>query len=425
MTLSIQNIGRVRADEEANGSFCAEATLNDMEDVPCIEGTAKASMDRPEESPKLLQQHIDGYPSKVFMPRRGTFSTQLNLRGTTVRGTGALTSASIIPAGHHMLKIALGAATYGTGTTIALSSTATVLNVTSAAGLTEGGAVVLATGAGGALECREIKTIATNAVTLKYPLSNAPATTGATSIVYACATISLGNLDGSTVTSLQLLVEGLDALDRWLLKGGQISAPPKFSLQPGTIPTVDWAWLFADHKRADGTETSMNPSSSALADQNYADTSINAVMDSELRIVTHGASTLTGTLIDASEINIEPNIVYEPHITPGGVNNIKQWVRTRASGPAVTGNFALPYESVVWRTARDSETAYALAYQVGSSLAGGGFMISVPHAVVDGFQRETVGGIAGQRVTWYARLDSQTNTNTSALQKSALRIHLF
>ena len=422
MTLSIQNVGRLRADAEANGSFCVEGTIGNFEDVPYTEGSPKVMMDRPFETPKLAQQHIDGYPSKVPMPRRGKADFQLNLRGTTARGTGALTSTNVVPAGRHLFEIAFGSVTYGTGTTIATTSTVTVLNLTSAAGLSEGGALVCATGVGGALECREIKTIATNVVTLKLALSSIPAN-GST--VYACATYSLGNLNGSTVKSLQLLVEGLDALDRWLLKGGQIAAPPKFNLTPGTIPTIDWSWQFADHKKADGSETTMNPASSALSDQNYADTSINAVMESELRVHTHGVTTLSGTDVHASEINIVPNIGYEPHITPGGTNNIKQWVRSRVDGPPVTGDFLLPYESVAWRTARDSETALALFYQVGSSVAGGGFMISVPKIHIDNFQREPVGGIAGQRVTWYARLDDQTNTNSSALEKSALRIHIF
>lgn len=422
MTQTIQNVGRVRADVEANGSFCVEGTLGNFEDVPFIEGSGKLQMDRPFETPRIAQQHIDGYPSKVPMPRRGRYDVSLNLRGTTARGTGALTSANAIPNGRHFFTIGMGAATYGTGTTIASTSTTSVLNVTSASGLSEGGAIVLATGAGGALECREIKTIATNVVTLKAALSSIPANA---SVVYACATFSLGNLDGSTVTSLQLLIEGLDAADRWLLKGGQLASPPKFNLAPGSIPTVDFSWMFADHKKADGTETTMNPSSSALSDQNYSDAGIVAVVDSEFRLIPHSSSAIAGTLVDASDINVMPNVAYAPHGTPGGTNNIKQWVRTRVDGPAVGGDFLLPYESATWRTARDAETPYGLFYQVGSGLTSGGFMISVPHVVIDNFQREAAGGLAGQRVSWYARLDSQTNANSTALQKSALRVHIF
>ena len=109
------------------------------------------------------------------MPRRASMSCQLNLRGLTARGSGALTSANMVPAGRSFFEIAMGGATYGTGTTIATTSTITVLNLTSASGFAEGGALVCATGPGGSLECREIKTIATNVVTLKLALSSIPA----------------------------------------------------------------------------------------------------------------------------------------------------------------------------------------------------------------------------------------------------------
>lgn len=425
MTQTIQSVGRVRALEEVFGSFAVEGNKDSFVDVPIIEGSNKLTMESPYDSPKQLQQHIDGYPVKVAMPKRARFDTSINIRGSSARGTsgnGALDAADVTSAGHLLWKVGMGAVTFGTGTTIATTSTTTVLNVTSAAGLTEGGAIAIATGTGGALECREIKQISTNAVTLKLALSSVP-TNGMD--VLGCVTYSLGNLDGSTVTALQLIVEGLDALDRWLLYGGQYASPPKLNLVPGTIPTADFSWLFVNHAKMDGTETVQNVTGDAVTDQNYSSSGINAVVDSSFRIQTHGVTTLSGTFVDASEINIAPNIVYEPHVTPGGIQNVKQWVRTRADGPAVTGDFLLPYESVAWRTARASKTALGLTYQVGSSVADGGFMVAVPHVIVDNFQREAVGGIAGQRVSWYARLDNQTNSNSTALQKSALRIHMF
>lgn len=424
MTQSVQTIGRVRVAVEANGAFATElAYPGNFGDLPVIEGSGKLTMERPYETPKLLQQHIDGYPAKVPMPRRGRFDFSMNLRGTAARGTAALLAADTAAGGGALFGTAFGAANYGTGTTIATSnSTLTVLNITSGAGMVEGGAIAIATGAGGALECREIKTVTGSVITLKLELSSIPLVGMP---VYAAATYSLGNLDGSTVVYLQSLIEGYDALDRWLLKGGQLAAPPKFNIQPGTIPTVDWSFMFADHAQADGVETVMNPSGTALGDQNYPNTAINAVMDSELRVAPHAASTLPNTLVHAAEINIVPNIAYEPHTTPAGVNNIKQWVRSRPNGPAVTGDFLLPYETNIWRQARNDETPMGLYYQIGSSVVGGGFMISVPHIVIDNFQRETVGGLAGQRVSFYARLDQTTSGNLSALAKSVLRLHMF
>jgi hypothetical protein len=418
VTITVQNIGRVRSFIEANGAFATELSIGTFTELVVIEGSTTLVMDRPMESPKLLQQYLHGYPSKVFMPKRATFSFSTNLRGANERATnGVAHSFTSIPDAMPLLA-ALGNASFSTGTTIASTSTTTVLNVTSAAGILAGQAIALATGTGGALECREVKTVSSNVVTLKAALSSVPSN-GST--VYGAVTYHLDALDGSSALSFQTVVEGLGTVDRWLLKGGQISAPPAFKLAPGTIPTIDWAWQYAQHGRADGSESTMNLSS-ALADQAYVDTAINAVMDSVAYLTPHAST--TPVTLDASEINILPNIAYEPHITPGGTNNIKQWVPSRVDGPPVTANFLMPYESVVWRTAKDAETAYALTYQIGSSVTNGGCMISVPHVVVDNFQREAVGGLAGQRVQLYARADTQTSASTNRAV-SPLKIHFF
>lgn len=420
MTIVVQNVGRVRAVVESVGSFAVEASIGDFVDITSIEGTTQLVMERNYETPKLLQQYLHGYPIKVRMPDRATFSLSTNLRGALARSGDAITPTPTSVSDFPLFKTLFGSTGvfHGTGTTVATTSTTSVIKCTDAGGFLPGAAIVCATGLGGALECREIKSIATDDVTVKSAFSSVPAN-GST--VYACTTFYLSALDGSTTVSLQAVVEGLNTIDRWLLKGGQISAPPALKMEPGKIPTVDWAWMFAHHGRADGSEATMNLNT-ALANQNYANTAINAVMDSEFRLTP--ISTTVGVVVHASEINVKPNIAYEPHTTPGGTNNIKQWVSSRVDGPTVTGDFLLPYEDVSWRTAREAETPYSLTYQVGSSLAGGGFMMSVPHAIIDNWQREAVGGLAGQRAGFYARADFSTS-GTSALTYSPLKIHQF
>jgi hypothetical protein len=420
VTITVQNVGRTRHLFEANGSFAVEQSVGSFAECALVEGTSTVVMDRPFETPKLLQQYLHGYPSKVPMPKRASYSFSTNMRGALARSAASTTPTSASVEDFNLFTVVFGGGVqHGTGTTVATTSSTTVVNATSAAGFLAGGAIVCATGTGGALECREIKSISSNAITLKRAFTNAPANG---SVIYACSTFYLNALDGGSILSLQTIVEGLGTIDRWLLLGGHISAPPVFKLAPGTIPTVDWAFQYANHLRADGSETTMNLNS-ALSDQAYADTSINAVMDSEFCLTAHAGT--TGTVIHASEINIVPNLAVEPHTTPGGTNNIKQWVPSRVDGPPVTANFLDPYEAVTWRTARDAETAYALSYQVGASLTGGGFMISVPFVTVDNFQREAVGGLAGERVSLYARQDTQTSANTSAQAKSPFRVHFF
>lgn len=419
MTVYIERAKRIRHFVEPNGSFCAEQTLGSFTDVQAREDSVKLTLERPMETPMLLQQHIDGYPSKVFLPKSATLDLATNLRALPARGSG-LVSVSTVP-DRFMLLAAFGGEFIGQGTTILSTSTTTVLNTVSAAGLREGSAIACATGAGGALECREIKQISTNAVTVKSAFSSIPANG---SVVYAPYTVYLDNTDGSLNQSLQVAIEGLNSVDKWLLKGGAPKASPKFEFAPGSVPKITWSWQFADWKLADGTETTMNLSSTPISDQAYSDVGINAVMDSEFRTLSP-SGVLAGTLIDASSITMQPNIKYGPIKTPAGTNTIKQWVRLRDGGPPVTGDFKIPYEDASWRASRDTEADAGFAYQIGSSVANGAVYVTAPRVGLDNFQREEVDGIAGQTISFYGKLDNKTNTNSNNLQRSAFRIHLF
>lgn len=428
MTQVVYRIRRGRCAIEPNGSHGVEiggGSVASFTDIQFREDSFKFLPERPMETPMLIQQHIFGYPSKVFMPRKATVDISTNLRAAPARAGNATLMSNVPDA--NMWAVGFGGEFLGTGTTIASTSTVTVLNVTSAAGLREGSAIGCATGAGGALECREIKTIASNVVTLKLALSSVP-TNG--SQVYAAATYFLGATDGGNVRSLQWALEGATAADKWLVKGGQLNSPPKFTLAPGTIPKIDWSWKHAEWLRADGNNVTgfsslVNLTGTAISDQAYLDTGINAVMDSELRIHTHGNSALAGTLVQAQQINIAPNIQYGPHTSPSGLNTVFQWVPLRPSGPACTGDIALPLEDTTWKDFRDNETQRALFYQIGSSVVNGAVLVSVPRIAFDGFALEEIDGISGQKIPFYAMLDNQTTGNTTDHARSVVRVHIF
>jgi hypothetical protein len=413
----------MRSAVEPNGAHGVELAIGGFVDCQAREDSYKVVLNSPKESPILLQQHPDGASSEVFLPRSAELSFSTNLRACPARAGNATLISNVPDA--NLWGVGMGGEFLGTGTTIASTSTVTVLNVTNAAGLTAGGAIACATGAGGALECREIKTVVSNAVTLKLALSAIPANG---SIVYAAATYYLDATSGATVKSLQWAVEGAGTADKWLIKGNQLAAPMKLNLAPGTIPKVDWQWKGTEHLLADGTNVPfltslMNLAGTPITDQVFADTGINAVMDSELRVAALGVSTLAGTLVDAQQINLEPHIKYGPHTTPAGQNTVKQWVRLREA-PVMTGNFALPYEDTSWRTRRNAESQFSLFYQIGSSVTGGAVMISVPRIELDDFQLEEVDELSSQRVSFFGMLDNQTG-GTSNLAVSVFRIHKF
>lgn len=423
MAQVVDRVRRIRIAQEPAGSFGTEISIGSFRDLPAREDSVKLLMPDPTESPMILQQHLFGYPSKVLMPKLGSgidFAT--NVSALTSRAGSTVLAASTLLPDALVWSTAFGGSFEGTGTTIATTSSTTVLNVTSAAGLREGGALACATGPGGALECRTIKTIASNVVTLKLALSSIPAVA---SIVYAPYTIYMNALDGSQQTSLQAAVEGIGTGDRWLFKGGQLKSAPTLELQPATIPKLTTSWNFAGWYKADGTNTTMNLTSAALADQDYSSTGINAVYDSEFRIWAHGSTTLAGTFVDAPSLSISPQIKYGPHKTPGGYNTIKQWVMLRPDGPPVTGEFKLPYEGTTWIDLLEARTDLQLTFQIGSTVSKGAVLFDIPRMSLDDFGRDELDGLAGQTLKWYGRLDNQTTSSSTNLQKTAFRVHFF
>lgn len=422
MAQVVERVRRIRIAQEPAGSYGVEQSIGSFVDLPAREDSIKVLLPEPTESPMLVQQHLHAYPSKVLMPKLGAgidLSTTISARTTRA---GDATAAALVDVPDGLLwHTAFGGVFEGTSTTIASTSTTTSLVCTDASGLAEGGAVALPTGPGGALECRVIKTISTDTVTLKLALSSVP-TTGM--VVYAAATVYMNALDGSQQMFLEALVEGINTTDRWLLRGGQLKAPPTFDLTPGTIPKANWSWQMGDWNKADGTHTTMNPNET-LTDQNYTSDGINAVFDSEFRIYPMTVSTLPNTLVDAPTLSIAPQIKYGPHKTPAGIHTIKQWVMLRNDGPPVTGEFTLPYEGTTWLDRLEARTELALQMQVGSTVANGAVLFDVPRVSLDSFGREELDGLAGQKITWYGRLDNQTTSSSSNLQKTAFRVHFF
>lgn len=422
MSQVVDRVRRVRIAQEPPGAFGTEISIGSFVDLPFREDSFKLILPLPTESPMTVQQHLYGHPTHVLMPRLGTgFDTSTTIAALTARAGDATAADDTLLPDTLLWETAFGGVFEGTGTTIASTSTTTSLVVTSAAGLAEGGAIAVATGPGGTLECRVIKTIATNTVTLKLALSSAPAN-GAT--VYAARTIYMNALTGAQQMFLQAAVEGIGTSDRWLLRGGQIKSPPTFDLTPGSVPKANWSWQFGTWNKADGVETTMNLNST-LTDQNYGSLGMNSVMDSELRVWPLTSSALTNTMVDAPSISIAPQIKYGPHKTPAGLHTIKQWVMLRSDTAPVTGEFTLPYESLTWVNHLLARDTMQLSMQIGSTVGNGAVLFDVPRVELDDFGREEIDGLAGQRIKFYGRLDNQTTSSSTNLQKTAFRVHFF
>lgn len=415
MTINVHNLQRIRVEEET--TFATEETIGNFKDVPFVEGSASLQLRQDMESPGHAQQYIDGHPTRVNMPKRAQLDLTVPLATLDTKpGNGVAATQSALG---EMLKIAMGAQTLATGTTVNDVSATTTQFVSTASGYLAGLAVGLGTGSNSELEMREFKTVSGSTNTVKYAFSNAPANS---STVWSAASYVLTGQDGSEALSAQFAVEGIYTEDSWLLSGGQVSSVG-ISLPIGGLPTMSFSWQFADWDLADGTNTTMDLTAASIVAATYADTKSIVLADSEFRVATVGSSTI-GTLYHPSEINIDLNLQYVPQMTPAGTNNIKQWIRLHQA-PVVSGSFVIPYEATTFRTSKDAPTAHAITLQIGTSTTDGGILLSIPNAQITDVQPVDAGGIRSQRVSFVGRHDTDWTGSTSTRVRSAFRMHFI
>lgn len=415
MTIYVDRVKRMRGYKEPNGSFAAQGALGSFFEIPFVEGTCTVTRDRPTESPGHSQQHLDGHPLEVLMPKRATMTFDVPLETFSTKATSTVAATH----GHvgALLEIIMGAKSLGTGTTVNDASPATILNtLTTVTNILAGQAIGYATGTGGALEVRTIADKTGSDISVKHALTAAPSNGGT---AYSSATYYMSGTDGSQTLSLQIAYEGLFSSDRYVLLGGWLSSPPKLALGVGGRPILTTTWTFANWLQdADATADL----SGALAAATYTNTVALVHKDSEFRSQVVGTTTI-GTLLQASEISFEPNIVYGVQTSSAGTNNVVQPIRLR-SNPVIKCSFTLPFEDLTWFTARDNRTKHDLTLQIGSAVATGAIYIELSNGQVTDVQLVEAEGITAQRVTVVGGLDTAAGT-TNDLQQSAFRIHLL
>lgn len=414
MSKEIENIKRIRAYEEPNGSFAEDhtGTLGDFIDMPFVEGSTSLTLTQQMLPPEDLQQRQDDFSLDVLGHRRATFQGDLNLSPTGT-AAGNATAAVHGPVGR-LLKAIMGGENLGTGTTVDdAAAGAGSFDVASAAGLDEGGAIGWVN-ANGEMEVREIDDITGTTLTLSADFSAAPADNDT---IYAAATYYLTPSNGDNATSLQFIVEGLESDDRWLLMGGQAESV-SLNVSPstdGVIPRMTVNITFATW--LEGANASTDLTASNLADATYSNYDAIALNDGELSYVNPSVS----TALHVSAVEFSPQFSWEPVTSPSGTESILQWIR-RHSTPALQGSFTLPYEDRGFITDRDTRAERRVQFQIGRT-AGESVTLMAPQCQITDVQRVDSEGLAGQQVSWKSRVDAN-KTETGDLQRTAFRVHL-
>lgn len=413
MTIEVHSVQRLRVLSEASFAADGTGTLGNYTDVPMREGSGTMTLMIDSLDPQTQVQSRVEYREEVLGKRSATLQFTLNLAPT---GTAAASGISAVQGALGLLlKATYGGETLGTGTTFT-GGTATVPTVTSAAGFLAGGAIAWTNGSG-VLEVREIESIAANSITLKHAFSAAPTNA---QVAYAAATYSFTE---DPQESLQFIVEGVEAQDRWVLLGGQAVGGVTLAVDPSgaALPSIQFSLTFA--KWLDSTECA-GSITSTLGTASYTNYNPIVGQAGELRAFVVGASTLTtSSVVHCSALSFAPKVVFVPVTSPSGTNTIYRWRAGRVM-PPVEGSFTTFFEDYTWWSARAAKSDYDIAYQMGQA-AGSTVVITAPTVQIVNPQRVADGNqLAGQAVAFKGRRDTDTGASTTALAKSPTRIHL-
>ncbi len=432
MTLFQAKLGRLRGIKETNGfglDMTTAGGISSFFDIPFIEGSDVLELLKPFQTPGHSQQRLDGNPEWVAMPKAGTLTLKFNIETPTTK------AVSTVQATHswftRIFEILYGAVHQSTGTTFVTGWNTVTGDGTTVTTIRPGSAIGWVN-TSGLLECREIKSKSGSALTTKLAFSGSPANTN---VMYGCTTVYPSPRATGIAPSIQFIFEGWNTEHRWALLGGWLESL-SVEWPPGGIPTATVKFAFANHLRANGaadglTGVTYDSTGDVLGASTYTDVNTLVVVDSEFRVPTVGTNTLAGTLYHPNEIAWEfPGLMYETPKTPSGVQTVLGAVRVHGGigNPLCRGSFTLPYEdSQEWFTARDSKTAKALFYQIGSNIAVGAMLASCPRVQIYDVQPVGVGGVQNQKVSWGSRLDSDVTAESTfeGLAEAALRMHFF
>lgn len=413
MSIEIQELQRVAVTEEAAGAanFGIDVTASaPFLDVP-VQGTASVELMEPELDPGIQQQRIDAFNTIVFGPKAAKVSLTIPLAPTGVAAGDGDTSPAYTTQGLLMLfKIIYGGANdANTGTDVATVTNAYNFGPTLTSGL-DGGESFGWINASGSLEARTIVEGAGSTVTVRDQLS---ATPSVSDVIFAGTTIYPTS---DPQTSVQLLVEGAEEDDRWLLMGGQQVGAPSFNITLGEIPTVTFTLEFAAWMK-EPTQT-ITPGSYGTFAPTFAWES--------LRVINGTASgSISGACLDAASLSFAFNGPTYVKVPGGcGVNTVMRWKRKRAV-PFAEPSMNVPYEDYSWFTEKDDGEYYGIFLQIGNT-PGGTVLLDIPRAQVMLPKRVGENGLAYQTLTFKATTDTHVTQGVDDdLRYAAFRIHFL
>lgn len=418
MSIEVNSLRSVRAYVEPAGdtTYGADhsATPEDFIDLPITEGFAMPGPERDMLDPMVSQVRLDGRVKRVAGKRSGAAQLAMCLAGHGVPMIGNETppGASTWALYRLLLAIMGGVSVTGTeagATTVQSGTTTTAVTVTTGHGDrwgSGGGQVIGCTTANG-FEAREVLSVTGDVVSVKEAFSGIP-TTG-TNVSGGVTFYPTEDPD----TSLQLIAQGREADDNFLLTGMQGGF--QIEAKPGQLAKITF-----DLKGDSCTKLAAHSGINVPTFANYEPI---AVVGSELTMPVVGSTTRVAPGV--SDVTLALGFAYEP-VTGYGRNNVRRMRRMRPRDGVlakITGT--LPFEDGTWITARDDRENRAAFWQIGST-PGATVLISIPTVQVTQVPRAaSASQLSGIQFVGESRHDASAVASTTPLSYAAFRVHFL
>jgi hypothetical protein len=388
------------ANETAFGVAEGSPTWRSLRTV----GEVKANPDwQSFDDPTTRQRTEESYAKLLGLKNTTKLTFPVHLRGTGTAGTAGAKGAADL-AECQMLKAAFGAESLGTGTTISdATASVTEFDVTSAAGLSIGQAVLVS--CGGVLEANVIGNIATNTLTFVRAFSAVPsngATVYASSTYYAAETLP-GTLQFRSLDAAAASVY-------WQFLGCQPDL--KFEgLNPGQLPRINYDALCASWTQQTGGSLAMVAHTHTVAP---------SVPGYASKLWINHVGTTTSNPVHYAECSMDPGLGVVGVPSGSGVMGLQGYARS-ASKP--TMKLTVNEYAADWFTDHGSQQAYYAHLQIGQT-AGGTVFIEVPNWTMDSppDRKSVANAQLGSEVAGTGR---GLGTTATDIARAPIRVHLL
>lgn len=417
-------------DEGATFGTDSIASIGTALRVPVIRGSLTPSQPQDMLAPNTLQTNIDGYEEDVigakgpvslqFTTRFASHDTPLTGNVTPPDETTWWMALLLMSMGWGLSKETPAAAT----TQVQAGSTTTVINVTAGHGTRFAVGRALGVVIGGILYPVPIKSISTDAITLKHALPSVPSN-GST--VYQSVTFyPAGDAAAVPTKHLNAFFEGGMGAD---------SGNPTFATsrwQYRGISVGGFALTLAARQLADIQWTLMGPTWSKLAASAPAIAAAvskfgpMAVKDSEMVVTTVGNTTRSVTSYNA--IQIAQNWELQTITGPDGVETVLDYLRVKSDEPVSAGQITDHWSIASpanrdWYSHHQNRDDLAFFIKVGSQ-PGACWLIEESTVQIGPPQQAGVSKAAGVTFPYKGRNDADLGDG-SELLRAPRRLHAF